>query len=561
MSKLNIFQRAAAAGARALTKLAGGAGAMRSIFKGAEYSRLWSDWVASPISADTEIFQDFLRLKARAREMRRNHPILRKYLKLLANNVIGPNGFKLRGRVRNNDGKLNDQINKKIQAAWFKWCKDPFVDGAFTLNGGQRFLLQNAATDGEILVRKIRNFKGNAFRFALQIIDPDLLDHQFMRAVGYGGENEIRLGVEIDIWGRPVAYWFWDRHPQDNINTSGRKRIRVPADQIIHYYRPDRARQSRGVTWFNSIMMPAKMLDGYVEAEVVAARIGSSKMGFLQQENAADSEPPPTAEGDNPKAKIEIEASPGSFEELPPGYTFKEWNPEHPAGAFGGFLKAMGRWIAAGLGVGYNTLTDDLEGVNYSSIRTAMLVERDEWRGLQSEWIDKFLYPLFCEWLEYATLSGELVIADGRPLEAFHEVSFVPRGWQWVDPLKDVNASIAEIDNGLNSRARVCAEQGDDFEEIAQELAEEQDIIDELGLVLTGLGVAAGAQAGDTDKTAEEIDAQNDAASGTSSDSNGSGDSKTARGRVVKILESRRARSIRNAARLREVAQLYAKEG
>jgi lambda family phage portal protein len=555
-SKPNLIQRALLGISSGIARVAARLGTTRSVFKGAEMSRLWSDWVASPISADQEIYNDFLRLRSRAREMRRNHPIIRKYLKLLANNVIGPNGFKLRARVRNNDGKLAVPINKKIEAAWFEFCKDVTVDGLHTMTSLCQFLMKALATDGEILVRKIRSFKANKFRWALQTIDPDLLDHLYMRAPG-DGQNEIRLGIEIDVYGRPVAYWFWDRHPTDLINISARKRIRVAADEITHFFDPDRVNQSRGVTWLNAVMMPAKMLDGYVEAEVVAARIGASKMGFLEQTNAADSEPP-AVDAENPRGKLEIEASPGSFEELPPGYQFKEWNPEHPGVTFPNFLKAMGRWIAAGLGVGYNTLNDDLEGVNYSSIRTAMLVERDEWRSLQGRFISKVMQPWFCEWLTFAQLSGQLVL-DNRAPEAFEKVTFVPRGWQWVDPLKDVNASVAEIDNGLNSRQRVCAEQGDDFEEIAEELAEEQDIIDELGLILTGLGEAAGAQAADTDKTAEEIDAQNDA--GASGSSAAKGDDSKGRSRVVKILEARRARSLRNVERLRQVSKIYANEG
>lgn len=544
-SRPNVLRRMAGS----VSKFFGRIAKIRSVFKGAEVSRLWSDWVVSAISADQEIYNDFLRLRARAREMRRNHPLIRKYLKLLANNVVGPTGFKLRARVRNNDGRLNIALNKKIQNAWYKWGKCVTVDGKHSLTSLQRFLLKAVATDGEVAVRRIRNFKGNPFRFALQVIDPDLLDHQFFRSPAMG-ENEIRLGIEVDPYGAPLAYWFWDRHPTDVINISARRRIRIPADEIFHYFDQERSMQSRGVTWFNSVMMPAKMLDGYVEAEVVAARIGSSKMGFFQQKDAADAEPP-ISDAENPKAKIEMEASPGTFEELPPGYEFKEWNPEHPAVAFPNFLKAIQRWIAAGLGVGYNQLADDLEGVNYSSIRSAMLVERDEWRALQGDWIDKFLQPLYCEWLDYAQLSGQLVL-DGRDDTAFQEVTFVPRGWEWVDPLKDVNASVAEIDNGLNSRSRVCAEQGADFEEIAEELAEEQEIIDELGLVLTGLGVGGGAQASDVLKTAQEEEDQ--AAAGGAG-----GDSKSSR--VVEILQARRARSQRNADRLRRVSTLYANEG
>lgn len=544
-----IFKRMARAGIRALSRVVGGKS--RSMFKGAEMSRLWWDWVASPISADQEMFNDFLRLRARAREMRRNHPLIRKYLKLLATNVIGPNGFKLRSRVKNNDGQLNQAINKKIESAWFKWSKDVSVDGQHTLTSLSQSLIQAAATDGEFFLRKIRNFKANKFRFALQVIDPDLLDHMFFRSPAQG-ENEIRLGVEIDAYGRPVAYHFWDRHPTDLINISARKRIRVPAGEIIHFFRQERSMQSRGTTWFNSVMMPAKMLDGYVEAEVVAARIGSSKMGFFQMKDAGDSEPP-LADGTNPRAKIEMEASPGSFEELPPGYEFKEWNPEHPSTAFPNFLKAIQRWIAAGLGVGYNGLASDLEGVNYSSIRADMLIERDEWRSLQALWIPKVLEDIHAEWIVFAELSGELVL-DSRPAEAFLDVHFVPRGWEWVDPLKDVNASVAEIDNGLNSRQRVCAESGNDFEQIAEELAEEQEIIEELGLELTGLGVAAGAQAADTSKTAEEVDDKNEETSSSSAD-RGHG------ARAMRIRQARNARGLRNRERLRLVSNTYIREG
>lgn len=505
-TRVGFLRRLALAGARALGRLAGGG--RRSVFKGAELSRLWWDWVASPISADQELFNDFLRLRSRARELRRNHPLVRKFLKLLRNNAIGPNGFQLRARVRNADGELNKALNKKIQDAWFDWGQVVTVDGVHGLIDLQHQLIQALATDGEIIVRKIRSYRPNPYRFALQVIDPDLLDHMFFRSPGRDGNgNEIRLGVEIDTYGAPLAYWFWDRHPTDLINISARRRIRVPADEIVHLYVPERSMQTRGITWLNSIMMPAKMLDGYVEAEVVAARIGSSKMGFFQSKTPEEAAPP-EADGSNPRAKIELEATPGSFEELPPGYEFKEWNPEHPATAFPNFLKAIQRWISAGLGTGYNKLADDLEGVNYSSLRSSDLTERDEWRLLQGWWARRFLMPIYREWLEFAQLSGLLVL-DARPQEAFLAVVFTPRGWAWVDPLKDVNASIAEIDNGLTSRSRVCAEQGEDFEEIIEELAEEQALIEQYGVELTGLGVAAGATAGDTSKTAaEQEDAQ-----------------------------------------------------
>lgn len=486
---MNPIKRVAAAIARRLTKFAGGS---RSVFKGAELSRLWFDWVATPISADQEIYNDFLRLRSRARELRRNHPLVRQYADLISTNVIGDEGLRLRARVRNRDGKLAKNINARIEEAFADWALNVTTDGTMGLTDLSHMLIESLAVDGEILIRKIRGFKANAYRFALQAVDPDLLDHQYFRAPS-AGVNEIRLGVEVDDFGTPVAYHLWDRHPTDLFNSQARKRIRVDARDLLHIYRPDRPNQSRGTTWLNSVMMPAKMLDGYVEAEVVAARTGAAKMGFFEQKADADYTPPREGE------RLTMEAVPGQFESLPPGMEFKPWSPEHPATAFPNFIQSMQRWIASGLHVSYNVLANDLQGVNYSSLRSALLTERDHWRKLQKWWARRVLAPIYAEWLGYAQLAGKLTL-DSRDWSSFLAVKFQPRGWSWVDPLKDINASVAAIENGLDSRERILGEQGEDFEEIAEELAEEQDLIGELGLQLTGFGVGPGATAGDKPK-------------------------------------------------------------
>ena len=493
----------------------------RSVFKGAELSRLWFDWVSTPISADQEIYNDFLRLRSRAREMRRNHPLVRQYADLISTNVIGDDGMILRARVRTAAGKLDKVVNERIQAAWEDWSLEVTVDGAMGLTDLSHMLIESLAVDGEILIRKVRGYTGNRYRFALVAIDPDLLDHQYFRSPS-ATENEVRLGVEVDDFGRPVAYHLWDRHPTDLFNSQARKRIRVPADELLHIYRPDRPNTSRGTTWLNSIMMPAKMLDGYVEAEVVAARTGAAKMGFFEQKNSGDYAPP--VEGE----KLTMEAVPGQFEALPPGMEFKPWSPEHPSTAFPNFVQAMQRWVASGLHVSYNVLANDLQGVNYSSLRSALLTERDHWRKLQKFWARRVLFPIYLEWLGYAQLSGNLYL-DSRDWAAYKAVRFMPRGWSWVDPLKDINASVAGVENGLTSRGRVLADQGQDFEEIAEELKDEQDLIKQLGLLLTGLGVGAGATAGDAPK---------DAPDSTPGDNTANDGGRAARLRLVRSLLS-----------------------
>jgi lambda family phage portal protein len=447
-----------------------------TVFNGAMGGRLTMDWIAPILSADQEIKGNMRLLRARARELSRNNPVAKSFLKLLVGNVLGEHGIGYQATVRNNDQTLNTAFNKKIEDAWCEWGKkgNCTVDGKMSLRAVEQLALKNLATDGEVFIRMVRGFP-NKYRFAIQLFDADQLDHLFSRFPSKGS-NEIRMGVEVDEWGKPVAYWVNLQHPSDLGGSLVRERI--PADQMLHLYDPERVNQTRGITWYHPCMVEMRMLGGYVEAELVAARTGAAKMGFLTTTDASAFTEP------NPDAKYRIEAQPGVIEQLPPGLDFKEWSPDHPANAFPNFVKAMLRFVASSLGVSYNALASDLEGVNYSSMRSGLLMERDQWRILQSFLKEQMLQPIFESWISLALLAGALVL-DSRDPARFLDGKWMPRGWMWVDPLKDAQAGILAINAGLNSRTRIISEQGGDFEIVAEELAEEKKISESYGLDFT----------------------------------------------------------------------------
>jgi capsid protein len=66
------------------------------------------------------------------------------------------------------------------------------------------------------------------------------------------------------------------------------------------------------------------------------------------------------------------------------------------------------------------------------------------------------------------------------------------RGWEWVDPLKDINASVVAIENGLSTRTLELAKQGLDFEEVLDQLAFEKDLAAEKGVVFPGVTMDTG---------------------------------------------------------------------
>jgi lambda family phage portal protein len=252
---------------------------------------------------------------------------------------------------------------------------------------------------------------------------------------------------------------------------------------MIHLYHPDRVNQTRGVTWVHSVMIPAHMLNGYEESEAVAARVGASKMGWLVKKGDS-------VAGDltaDMKTPATMEAAPGTFEALPDGYEMQTWAPEHPTGQFAAFIKQMIRKIATGFDVFSNVLANDAEGVSYSSMRSFALIEHDDWRAIQQDFIDAWRRPMYRAWIETALLAGALALPSRDP-RRYQAVKHSARGWAWIDPLKEVTAAKIAIAEGLTSRTRVLAEKGDDFETIMNEQAHEAEVAAAKGLKIESAG-------------------------------------------------------------------------
>lgn len=447
-------------------------------FSGATSSRLYQDWVFAGLqSADQELKGDLSTLRRRAREMVRNNEYAARFVDLVAENVIGPHGIRLQSRIKKGDGELKTNTNSTIEDAWREWGEPETasVDGRLSWTDIENLAVQSLAQDGEALIRMVPAF-ANRFGFAVQVLDPDQLDHEYSRAPS-AGVNEIRMGVEIDEWGRPVAYHLWSAHPSEHLR---RTRVSVPAAEIIHLFITRRPGQTRGVSWFAPVLLSSKMLQGYQEAELVAARTAAAKMGFFKQDADAVGDPNAPGAGND----IVLEAEPGTFATLPPGMSFESWNPDHPNAGFKDFSKSILRGIATGLKVSYNSLANDLESVNYSSIRAGLLSERDVWKRLQ-RWVVVHMHRrVYSEWLRWALTSGALQLGTFDPTRFRRAVEWQPRGWQWVDPLKDVQASALAVASGLDSRKRLAAEQGRDFEEILEDLDHENQLAEEYGVVL-----------------------------------------------------------------------------
>lgn len=462
----NFFRRSAPKAARS--------------YSAANNSRLTLDWITSPLSADATINGKLAPLRSRSRDLERNNEWARGFFRALENNTIGENGISLQMRVRDLGAETFDEIaNDKIETAWHQWGRvgKCTICGRHSWRDVQRLVVRSLARDGEVLIRKIRQRSG----LKIQIIEADLLDESANFIADNG--NEVRFGVECDGNRRPVAYHLLGRHPGDS-GFGGRLSslaVRVPADEIIHLFCSERSEQSRGVPWLVASMQGMKMLDGYAEAELVAARTGAAKMGFFTKKTPDGWD----GEVDN-DGNLSMDASPGTIEELPAGVEFKEWSTDHPNSGYGDFVKSRLRGIASSLGISYNSLASDLEGVSYSSIRAGLIEEREVWKAIQRFLIEHFAEDLFTEWLAIELLSGRL----GLPFEKmwkFNVPEFQGKRWAWVDPKKDMEASILGIRSGQTSLRKVISENGGDIYDVLRSIKADNDLAASLGVTLPEL--------------------------------------------------------------------------
>ena len=453
----------------------------RKGFDGAGSNRLLNDFVSGTRSIDDILKNDIRRLRDRCRDLSRNNEFVRRYINLMKTNVIGSHGIKLQVRSKDANQNLDYVANNIIESRWRRWILKDNCDLSKRLGwlDMQNLLVQTLFTDGEVLIQFVEN-ADNDFKFAINFLDCDLIDEN---RNGHNGNNEIRMGVEFDSrTKRPIAYYLFDKNPYEYFMHSGTKRSsRVSAENLLHIYIPERANQSRGYSPISSVLKELKMLHAYAEAELVASRVNASAMGFITSPSGdAYTGEDTSSDGFSPMMNVEA----GTIQQLPSGADFKKFDTTHPTTAFDPFIKSILRQISAGLNVSYNDLSNDYSSVNYSSIRQASLNDRDYYKTIQQFVINHFCKPVYERWLKmYLTIGDEqLSPLPMSKYNKFNDTVFIPRAFDWIDPLKEMNANVVGLKAGVVSLQDVVSKTGRDVEEHFEQLEKEKKLAEDFNI-------------------------------------------------------------------------------
>ena len=197
--------------------------------------------------------------------------------------------------------------------------------------------------------------------------------------------------------------------------------------------------------------------------------------------------------------------APGQVVRLDPGEDVTVSAPADSGATYEPFQYRTLLQISAALGIPYGYLTNDGAKGNFSNSRLSLI----EFRRRVSAWqhsvmVFQMCRPVWARFMDTAVLAGALRLPgyDRRRAE-YLACNWLPTKWDWVDPLKDANAEIAQIEAGLKSRTQAIAERGYDAEQVDAEIARERDRERRLGLDFRRPGSPAQAPGGGNPNAAD----------------------------------------------------------
>lgn len=470
---------------RQLARDAAAAADKFSSYTGATYNRPRSNWTVSPGSADADLLPELDTLRERSRDLIRNDPHAASIAQSFVDNVVG-NGIRPQSLATADEmGVSQDQasdIRGACELAWSRWAEKCDSTGHDDIYGIQALVARQLLTNGEVFViPTMVEDVGRPYALALEVIEADRCESQ-NGADNPNGRANLRAGIELGRRGQPLAYWIRVSHPGDGIYERRTKRkwrryaAKSPTGRpnILHLMNTMRPGQTRGVPPLSPALTAFRDLGSFMEATLIRERVSAC---FSMIVTTDDPYSAAISRADTTRNSQRINSlTPGTVEYLNPGESVQFGNPTTTGATFDPFVERNLRAIGASLGLPLELVTNDFSKTNYSSARAALLEARRMFGRHQRYLSTRFLQPIYEMLIEEAYLRGEIPIADFDRLEfQLTRTRWVPPGWSWVDPLKEVQASAAAIELGVSTLAEEAASQyGRDWEEIIEQRAMER---------------------------------------------------------------------------------------
>jgi capsid protein len=424
----------------------------------AENRRHWAN--ADALSADADAsFGTRQILRQRSRYEVANNPWYQGILQTLSHDLIGV-GPRLQMLTGSRD------VDAAIEREFGKWCR------AVRLASKLRLMRVSRAQDGEAFALLRTNpGVGHAVWLDLAVIEADRVQTPDLRML----DAAVVDGMVLDANGNVVEYHVLKEHPGGPGGWQLADYEHVPARDMIHWFRPGRPEQHRGVPEVASTLQLFADLRRYRKAVIGAAEQAACFAGILH------TGAPPDEGADVVDPMVEFELERNMLLTAPMGWDMTQVKAEQPTTTHDEFTIRCINEAARPWSMPVNIAMCDSSRHNYASGRldhqTYDLMLEVERGDLAEVGLDKILDA----WMAEAVRVDDLLPRSARGIEDW------PHQWFWrgrphVDPAKEANAQETRLSMNTTTLAHEYAREGLDWEEQLYQRGREVRMLRDLGL-------------------------------------------------------------------------------
>jgi lambda family phage portal protein len=423
--------------------------------------RLLDGWKPQRASSNQSLVPTLSTLVAQCRQIERTVPVARAVIEGLRADVIGSGIDVLPLGMR-------DVETAQLVSRWHAWCDRAGVNGE-TLWELQALGMSEIATAGAALWRWVPS-SINPYGLALLPLEVEWLAEYPVDTVP-AGMTFVR-GILVDRLGVPQFYDL--RNPESMAGGE-----RVPAAQIVHCFERRRALQTHGEPILAPVIERLYQDNELVAVELQSARKAAAMAVAITSEQQLDEE------DDDGNKVTDI---PGAAAvNLAPGEGVEVISSDRPSQAVALFRGTIRGDIAAACRVSRWLLDRDPSQASYSSGRLDQLIGKRVLAPLKSEIGRHLAGRIFERIAPLALLESRMPMPKGGL-----RYDLRPDQPEYVDPTKDAEAALTQLDGNLTTLEKVCSDRGLDWQQVLEQRARERDKLAELGLQSAPRNSAAG---------------------------------------------------------------------
>lgn len=408
----------------------------------------------------------------RCRSAERNSDIVNALIIALQNNVIG-------SKINMQADSPSEAFNERIEKLFHDWEHAENCDITETQNLTEiaRMCVARYIVDGGILVTYSIN-KKDKYPLKLQLREVDEIVSQSVPLTEQG--NVICNGIEFTKYGKPVAYHLNQYDPNgltDDLNAEV-----VPAERVDFIWNRTRPSQFREISQLARSVVRVNDIDDYNDTIAFKAKVDACTSVFIETDSYASQpgRPVNTQSGDR---LTNVQG--GSVKYLKSGEHVVPFTPSGQATEFENFIVTQQRILASSHGLSLESASRNVERVNYSSARQNMLADQQTYKALRNFFIEHLFRKLYKRFVNACWVAGLLDGTGFNPNEPeFYNAKWLTEGLPWIDPLKEANADSIRLGNGGMSFQEFCANNGADWRERIEQMAEVKEYAEKLGVKL-----------------------------------------------------------------------------